>query len=87
MFQRLEPVDHGFDLGACFLVLRDQGGALGHEGFLPGLQRHVFLAQFLALVEQCEKLLLQALQVFRGLFQGIHGGHYGLSGQKRQTAR
>ena len=42
VLQGFETVDHGFDLGARFFVLGNQGCPLRNQGFLPGLQRCVF---------------------------------------------
>jgi hypothetical protein len=76
LFQGFESIDHGLDFGARLFVFRNEGGSLGDQGLLAILQGLVFFAQLLTLIEQTLEVLLESVEVFCGLFQGVHAANY-----------
>ena len=61
-------MDHGLNLVPGLVVLGNQRGPLGHQGFLASLQGVVFLFELADLVDQLLELRLQALEVGVCLF-------------------
>jgi hypothetical protein len=41
----------------------------------------IFLAQLAALIEQAFKLLFEPVEIFCGLFQGVHAANYSWRGK------
>ena len=61
-------MNHGLHLIPGLIVLRDQRGPFGHQGFLASLQGVVFLFELADLVDQLLELGLEALEVDICLF-------------------
>jgi hypothetical protein len=76
-------MDHGLDLGSGVVIPGDQGRTLGYQRLLPVLEGQILLAQLAALFQELPEMFFKALQVFSGLFEGIHVFKYSLPGTQR----